>query len=73
MSQLVAMFCDIDDFCKTFEPIYEQRLIASGRKHRRRKGALALSEIMTILVDFHSSHYRNFKAYYLLGTHPLPL
>ena len=22
MSDLVAMFCDIDDFCKVFEPIY---------------------------------------------------
>jgi len=22
MSQLVAMFCDIDDFCKVVEPIY---------------------------------------------------
>ena len=66
MSQLVVMFCDIDDFCKTFEPLYHQRLIASGRKHRRRQGALSLSEIMTILVNFHRSHYRNFKAYYLL-------
>ena len=23
MSQLVAMFCDIDDFCKRFEPLYQ--------------------------------------------------
>ncbi len=74
MSQLVAIFCDIDDFCKTFEPIYEQRLIASGRKHRRRQTALSLSEVMTIMVDFHCSHYRNFKAYYLLHVrrHLLP-
>jgi hypothetical protein len=26
MSQLIAMFCDIDDFCKWFEPLYMQRL-----------------------------------------------
>jgi len=25
MSQLVAMFCDIDDFCKRFEPIWLYR------------------------------------------------
>ena len=29
MSQLVAMFCDIDDFCNTFEPLYTQRLLQS--------------------------------------------
>ncbi len=65
MSQLVAMFCEIDDFCKTFEPIYEHHLLASAGKHRRRPPALALSEIMTLIVDFHTSHYRDFKAYYL--------
>ena len=27
MSQLIAMFCDIDDFCKVFEPFYTQRLL----------------------------------------------
>jgi hypothetical protein len=32
MSQLVAMFCDIDDFCKRFEPIYTQRLLHSGSR-----------------------------------------
>jgi len=66
MSQLVAMFCDIDDFCKIFEPIYEQHLITTTAKHRRRQTHLALSEIMTLVVDFHRSHYRDFKAYYLL-------
>ena len=27
---------------------------------------MVLSEIMTILIHFHQSHYRDFKAYYLL-------
>lgn len=31
---------------------------------RQRPGQLCLSEIMTILIHFHQSHYRNFKAYY---------
>src|SRR5919106_1183156 len=64
MSQLVAMFCDIDDFCKVFEPIYTQRLLQSGQCQRQRQGQLSLSEIMTIIVYFHSSHYRDFKHYY---------
>lgn len=66
MSQLVAIFCDLDDFCKVFEPLYEQRLLAKVAKHRRRQTALSLSEIMTLVIDFHRRHYRDFKAYYLL-------
>ena len=64
MSQLVAMFCDIDDFCNTFELIYTQRLLHSGQRQRRRQSQLCLSEIMTIIVQFHVSHYRDFKHYY---------
>ena len=64
MSQLIAMFCDIDDFCKWFEPLYMQRLLQDGQRHRVRPSQLALSEIMTIIVFFHSSQYRDFKHYY---------
>jgi hypothetical protein len=64
MSQLIAMFCDIDDFCKGFEPLYMQRLLQDGQRHRVRPGHLTLSEIMTIIVFFHSSGYRDFKRYY---------
>ena len=64
MSQLIAMFCDIDDFCKRFEPFYMQRLLHSGHRQRLRQSQLSLSEIMTIMVYFHASHYRDFKHYY---------
>lgn len=64
MSQLIAMFCDIDDFCKWFEPLYVQRLLHNGQRQRTRQTALALSEIMTIIVYFHRSHSRDFKHYY---------
>ena len=64
MSQLIAMFCDIDDFCKWFEPLYMLRLLQDGQRHRVRPSQLALSELMTIIVFFHSSHYRDFKHYY---------
>jgi hypothetical protein len=62
--QLMTMFCDIDDFCKRFEPILHRHLLQAGQGTRSRQPALALSEIMTILVYFHSSHYRTFKHYY---------
>ena len=64
MSQLIAMFCDIDDFCKTFEPIYTERLLQSGKRQRTRQSQLSLSEMMTIIVSFHQSYSRDFKHYY---------
>jgi hypothetical protein len=63
MSQLIAMVCDIDDFCKWFEPLYLRRLLQDGQRRRARQGHLALSEILTISVYFHSSHSRDFKHY----------
>jgi transposase len=64
MDSLLALFCDVDDFCKAFLPIWNSHLLASGQKQRQRARALTMSEIMTILIAFHQSHYRDFKAYY---------
>ena len=61
--QLITMFCDIDDFCKRFAPILRRHLLQPGPGSRLRQPALALSEIMTIIVAFHWSHYRTFKHY----------
>ncbi len=64
MDSLVELFCHVDDFCQAFEPYWHRQLLQSGLRKRRRKRSLSLSEIMTILIHFHQSHYRNFKAYY---------
>ena len=64
MSALTHMFCEIDDFCKQFEPEFERRLLQSKARKRRRASKLSLSEIMTIIVHFHRASYRIFKAYY---------
>jgi hypothetical protein len=61
---LLELFCDVDDFWKRFQPHWEQEMLASGAVHRLREGKLAESEVMTIMVHFHQSHYRHFKAYY---------
>ena len=60
---ILPLFCDIDDFCLLFEPLWKRKLLAAGRR-RDRASALCLSEVMTIVVLFHASHYRDFKAYY---------
>lgn len=60
---LLELFCDVDDFWRQFAPGWKASQVAAG-KHRERAGQLYLSEVMTILIHFHQSHYRTFKAYY---------
>jgi hypothetical protein len=61
---LLELFCHVDDFCQAFVPEWEQELLHSGLKRRRRAGQLCTSEIMTILIYFHQMRYRDFKTYY---------
>ncbi len=61
---ILPLFCEIDDFCKVFETLYERRALSSG-KRRNRATRVSLSEVMTILVMYHASGYKNLKAFYL--------
>jgi len=62
---LLELFIDVDDFWQVFFPIWKQRLLVSGNAQRMRQTQLSMSEIMTIIIHFHQSGYRNFKAYYI--------
>lgn len=62
---ILTIFCEIDDFCAKFEPVFRRKLLADKVKRRQRAMKLSLSEVLTIIVYFHSSGYRNFKTYYL--------
>jgi len=62
---LLELFVSVDDFCQIFLPVWEKKLLADGSKKRRRARQLSISEIMTIIIYFHQSQYRNFKAYYI--------
>jgi transposase len=64
MDSLTEMFCDVDDFCQTFVPNWQKQMLSAGEIQRQRARSLSISEIITILIHFHQSHYRNFKAYY---------
>lgn len=64
MDSLLELFVHVDDFCQIFLPKLEQLLLNNGDIKRRRERSLSISEVMTILIHFHQSHYRNFKAYY---------
>ena len=61
---LLELFCHVDDFWQAFAPAFHRHLIETGQRQRRRSCSLSTSEVMTILIHFHQSHYRTFKAYY---------
>lgn len=73
---LLALFCSVDDFCHDFLPQLKARLIPD-KKRRNRARSLSESENrqnevfadMTILIAFHQSQFRNFKALYLGFVH----
>lgn len=50
---IIALFCDVDDFCLKFEPQFNKKLIENGHKKRNRESNLCLSEVMTITICFH--------------------
>jgi len=70
MESLLELFVHVDDFCQAFLHTMEKYLLSSGAVKRHRERSLSVSEVMTILIHFHQSHYRNFKAYYC--EHVLP-
>ena len=61
---LLELFCDVDDFMLSFTPQWKASQLKACNQ-RERAGQLSPSEVMTILIHFHQSHYRTFKAYYL--------
>lgn len=61
---ILDLFCSVDEFWVRFAPQWQAERLASGHRQRRRATQLHPSEIMTLLIWFHQSHYRTFKAYY---------
>jgi len=62
---ILPLFFEVDEFCRFFEPLWNRHLISHNRKRRNRRRSLAVSEVMTILILFHRSGYRNLKQFYL--------
>jgi len=63
---LTALFCDVDDFVSKKEmSTVQPKVIGKNKTQRIRACALSDSEIMTIIIAYHQSGYRNFKAFYI--------
>ena len=54
-ANLIEIFCILDEFCKYFTPELKKHLVdTSGKRHRNRPCRLSDSEVMTILMLFHT-------------------
>ena len=62
---LEEIFCLVDDFCNEFMPEWESQLLTNKVQHKPWQCQMSASEIMTILLLFHSQRYRDFKTFYL--------
>ena len=45
------LFCDVDDFCQIFLPLWQMTLIQPGLLKRVREPDLSMSETMTIIFN----------------------
>ena len=65
--RIVEKFCEFDDFCQAVRPQWEATLLTDGQAGKHKPGperGLAGSEIMTILVLYHSLRFKHLKAFY---------
>lgn len=67
-SKITEIYCLADDFCKEFTKQQEKYMLedkVEGHKHRNKPNRMSDSELMVILILFHSGGFRCFKHYYL--------
>ena len=64
---LDEIYYEIDEFCKREQDLLQKLLRWWGFCKKNHPCSLSLSEVMTILVYYHYSDYRHFKAYYTKG------
>ena len=63
---ITALYCCLDDFVKVYGDWERHQLIASQGTGQR-EGKLNLSEMLLIMILFHTDCFRNFKAFYTYG------
>ena len=61
---LTTLYCNVDDFWKSFKQEWDKHLISNGKAKKGANPKLSTSEMMTIVILFHQSNYRTFKHFY---------
>lgn len=59
---LTRLFCNVDDFVKTLSN--KNIELIKCKSKRGTNARMSLSELMTIIIAYHSSGFKNFKSYY---------
>lgn len=70
LAPVTEIFVDVDDFCKAFEASQTKKRLPIPQKKLIRPCCMSTSEIMTIMILFQMSYYRNFKQFYLQCIQP---
>ena len=67
IDKIIEIFCIVDDFCKEFEKAKAGHILSedNDKKHRNRSFTLSDSEVITLLIFFHTGQFRNLKHYYI--------
>lgn len=52
-TQLVSLFCLIDDFCSGISDDIEQHMLTHGKTKRLRQSNIRASGVITVLLWFH--------------------
>lgn len=61
---LTELFCDVDDFTQNQNNRLKQISYDQNKNNYFRHNKLSNSEIITIIIAYHQSGYKNFKAFY---------
>ena len=66
-TNLIEIFYFVDEFCKEIEKTMEGHLLSKDASKKKRKRAFTMSdsEVITEMIMFHQSHYRDLKTFYI--------
>ena len=64
MKNVTVLCSGVDDFCQVFMPVWIKPLLSEDKPRRNRCFVMSPAEVMTILILFHRSNYRNLKSFY---------
>ena len=66
-TNIVEIFVIVDEFCKEFKKVMEGHQLPKdpSKKTRNRAFTMSDSEVITIMIMFHQSHYRDLKHFYI--------
>ena len=66
-TNLVEIFYLLDEFCKEFDKVKKGHVLQKDCNKQSRNHAFRMSdsEVITIMIYFHLSHFRNLKHFYI--------